>query len=327
VARLAGVDPSLVSRIVNNDPRAASTAETRQRVLDAVQSLGYRPSVAARGLRMARTMTAGLLLPDLSNPMYVSVVRGVEKAARELGYGVVIGSQIDSQPQDELTRLLTDGRVDGLLVASGSLHDDLLRDVAVDGPGPVVLVNRHVDGVPASVTVDDAAGAALAVAHLASLGHRSITAFFGPTNIDTTIRRQEGFRIECARQGVEGVEVEAGSWTAEAGYRVALGALSLPTLPTAIFASTFAMGLGALRAAREAGVPVPERLSVITLHDTELADYSHPPLTAIAMPSEEMGSEAMRLLDRMANGGKPDAIVVDSPPVLSLRGSTSPPPD
>ena len=327
VAKLAGVDPSLVSRIVNNDPRAASTAQTRQRVLDAVEQLGYRASVAARSLRTARTMTVGLLLPDLSNPMYVSIVRGVEQTARELGYGVVLGSQIDSDPRDELTRLLRDGRVDGLLVASGMLHDDLLRDAAVQGPGPIVLVNRHVEGVEASVTLDDAAGAALAVAHLASLGHTSITALLGPTEIDTTLRRQAGFRRECAERGIEAVEINAGSWTAQAGYDAVRGVLqSDEPRPTAIFASTFAMGLGTLRATRECGVEVPADLSVVTLHDSELADYTHPRLTAIAMPSEEMGATAMRMLDRMVAGDNPDQIVLTTPPALSLRSSTAPPP-
>ena len=325
VAQLAGVDPSLVSRIVNNDPQAASTPETRQRVLDAVAKLGYRASVAARNLRMARTMTVGLLLPDLTNPMYVSIVRGVESAADELGYGIVIGSRVDSAPHQELTRLLTDGRVDGLLVASGTLHDDFLRDVALNGPGPVVLVNRNVKGVLASVTVDDSAGAGLAVDHLASLGHKSITALFGPTTIDTTIRRQEGFRAHCAKHRIKGIEVDAGAWTADAGYRSAAALFKAKRRPTAIFASTFAMALGTLRASREAGIDVPSDVSVVTLHDTDLAEYCHPPLTAIAMPSEDMGAEAMRLLHRMTEGQKPSRLVVASPPFLNRRASTAEP--
>lgn len=325
VARLAGVDPSLVSRIVNNHPKAASTPETRQRVLDAVDHLGYRPSVSARSLRTARTMTIGLLLPDLSNPMYVSIVRGAEAAARDLGYGIVLGSQVDAGDDDELTRLLRDGRVDGLLVASGTLNDDVLRSAAVAGPGPIVLVNRNVPGVEASVTVDDVAGARLAVEHLASLGHDSIVGLFGPADIDTTLRRREGFRAGCAERGVAGVEIETGSWTAEAGYRTTLELIASHRVPTAIFASTIAMGLGVLRAAREASISVPADLSVITLHDSDLADFFTPPLTAIAMPSEEMGEVATRLLDEMVNGSPARRIVVQSKPELKLRQTTDRP--
>jgi LacI family transcriptional regulator len=324
VARRAGVDPSLVSRIVNNDPKAAATPETWQRVLDAVDTLGYRPSVTARGLRTARTMTIGLLLPDLTNPMYVSIVRGVEGAAVELGYETVIASRVDSEPEYELTRLLTDGRVDGLLVASGTLDDAPLVEMSARGRGPVVLVNRNVKGVPASVTVDDAAGVALAVSHLASLGHRSITALFGPSNIDTTIRRQRGFKESCKKYGIRGTGIEGGSWTPEVGYELAAKLFSGKQRCTALFASTFAMAVGALRAAREAGVDVPHDVSVITLHDSPLAEYLSPPLTVIALPSEEMGSEAVNLLHQMTTGGEPSRIVVSTPPKLILRESTGP---
>jgi LacI family transcriptional regulator len=326
VAKRAGVDPSLVSRIVNDDPRAASTPETRQRVLDAVEALGYRASVAARGLRMARTMTVGLVLPDLSNPMYASIVRGVQARARALGYGVVLGSQTDEDPDVEVSGLLRDGRVDGLLIASGTADDDYLRRAAADGLGPLVLVNRRVSGVDASVTVDDAAGAELVVAHLAELGHQSITALVGPVGIDTTIRRLEGFHAACDARGIEAVEVETGSWTAQAGYAAALGALTGPARPTAVFATTFAIGAGTLRAAREAGIDVPRDLSVITLHDADWAEYLSPPLTAVAMPSERMGADAMSLLDRLIGGGAPEHLVVADRPVLRRRGSTGAPP-
>ena len=327
VAKMAGVDPSLVSRIVNGDPRAASTPATRQRVLDAVQVLGYRASVAARGLRLARSMTVGLLLPDLSNPMYASIVRGVEVAAQEIDYGVVLGSRVDTHTKLQITRLLQDGRVDGLLVASGLLQDDALRNATEAGLGPIVLVNRNVAGAKASVIVDDRSGSELAVEHLAALGPTSITGLFGPKDMDTTVRRKKGFRRACAAASIVGREVDAGSWDSRAGYTMGLRLFqSRPLEQTAIFASTFAIGLGVLRAARECGVDIPREVSLITLHDSELAEYTSPPLTAVALPSEEMGATAMTLLHEMLTGGKPRKIVVRTPPALVLRGSTSRPP-
>lgn len=325
VARAAGVHPSLVSRVVNNHPKAYASTETRERILKAVEELGYRPHPLARGLRIARTLTLGLLLPDLANPMYASIVAGVDSRAGELGYGVVFGTHAEGGVPSTFTRLLEDGRVDGLLVASAVLKDSFMRDVAQSGVGPVVLVNRRVRGIASSVVVDDDAGAALAVEHLVGLGHRSITGVFGPANIDTARRRMAGFARACAASGISPSLVEWDSWTAHAGYEAGLSVLDDLGSTTAIFASSLVMGMGILRAARERGIAVPEELSVIALHDSDVAAYLQPQLTTVAMPTEQMGREAASLVIGQIDGLPAKHIMVKDAPQLILRASTAAP--
>lgn len=324
VATLVGVDPSLVSRVVNNDPKASASEATRKRILDAVDQLGYSANVVARSLRMAKTFTLGLLLPDLSNPMYASIVHGVESQARLRGYGVVLGSHVDGDGDDTFTRLLQQKRVDGLLVASGLLRDDFMRRISA-GSGPIVLVNRRVPGVKSSVVVDDLAGAKMAVAHLAELGHRSVAGLFGPSDIDTTIRRRKGFEEGCREAGIKPVVVEMASWNSESGYLGGLSQLAPSGRPTGIFASTLAMAIGVLRAAREIGLDVPTDVSMVGLHDSELADYLAPPLTTVWMPTEEMGAKSVDLLLDLIDGKPPRQVMVRKRPQLVLRRSTAAP--
>ena len=134
VAAVASVDPSAVSRVVNNDPRVSVSEATRKRILETVAQLGYRPNVGARGLQSSKTWTIGFILPSLSNPMYEPIARGVEMEADERGYGIVLGSQIAGRTPKTFAALLQEGRVDGLLVASSTLHDDFIREI-VERPG------------------------------------------------------------------------------------------------------------------------------------------------------------------------------------------------
>jgi LacI family transcriptional regulator len=325
VARLAGVDQSLVSRVVNDDPKASASAATRAKILAAVDQLGYRANVIARGFRVARTSTIGLLLPDFENPLYNSIIRGVEAKASELGYGIVLGAPAEGAQEETFVRLLQEGRVDGLLAASGTLRNEFMREVFTAGAGPVVLVNRRVRGVKASVVVDDHAGAQLAVRHLADLGHTTVAGLFGPAHIDTASRRRGGFEAACAEAGVEAVAIDMAEWDMKAGYAAAAKAIREIPRATAMFASTILMGVGALSAARDLGRPVPETLSVIALHDSPLAEFLGPPLTTVAMPTREMGREAAALLVDMIEGRAARQLMVSTPPRLATRRSTAAP--
>lgn len=321
VAAKAGVDPSLVSRVVNGDPKAGASATTRQRILDAVAALEYSPNVAARGLRMARTFTLGLLLPSISNPMYADIARSAARRAEERGYGLVFGVHVDGG-STALTPLLREGRVDGLLVASGLIGDASLSKFAKDGKVPVVMVNRRVRGIKPSVIVDDAMGSAAAVQHLHELGHHSIAGIFGPSAIDTSRRRRNGFVQATASLGIDAVSVEVESWDAAAGRSAATEIISEHPHVTAIFASTFAIGMGVLRAAHDADVDVPGALSVVALHDSEIADYLGPALTTVAMAVEEMADQAVDHLIELIEGGVPRSIVINSAPVVRSRASS-----
>lgn len=325
VAGLAGVDPSLVSRVVNNDPKAGASDATRLRIHDAVRELDYSPSPMARGLRMDRTWTLGLLLPSLSNPMYATIARAASERAEQAGYGFIFGTHVEGEQEETFTRLLQNGRVDGLLVASGLLGDAFLRRFVERGHGPVVMVNRRVRGVKPSVIVNDGAGTRLAVEFLSSLGHTSVAGLFGPSAIDTSKRRRVAFDAATTDEGMRSVTIDADGFDAAAGLEATHGLLELEPQTTAIFASTFAMGMGAMRAAREFGRSVPEELSVIALHDSELAAYLTPPMTTVELPVSAMASAAVDLLIELIDHKPPRSIVVKTPPILRERLSTAPP--
>ena len=325
VARIAKVDPSLVSRIVNNDPKASASPATRQRVLDAVQELGYRANSAARMLKTARTQMIGLLLPDLANPMYSAIINGVEQRCKELGYGILIGDHAEGDSEKTFTDLLERGQVDGLLIASGTLSDTFLKKEILDHYKSVVVVNRRVKGVSASVTVNDELGASLAVDHLAQFGAKSIAGIFGPPNIDTTQRRRKGFESAATRNKLKQIVIEEDSWGMEAGRKEGLELLTKKARPDVVFVSTIMMGIGFIRAAHELGIRIPNEVRVAALHDSDIANYLTPSLTTIHLPTVEMGSQSVDLLLRIIGGGMPGHLIVDTPPILVVRDSSAKP--
>ena len=322
VAALAGVDISLVSRVLNESPKAGATAETRERIVAAARSLNYRPNIAARSLRTAKAWTLGVLLPNFSNPLYTDIAAAAEQRAQERGFGLVFGSHVDGAKEETFTRLLVEGRVDGLLVASGLLSDSFLRGLSSAGAGPFALVNRRVRGLSPAVTVDDRAGAALATTHLIELGHTRIAGIFGPARIDTSQRRRKGFLDAAAQAGLDPVVVEADSWSANAGRIAAEELLRRHKRVTGIFASSFEIGMGTLRTATERGVMVPDDLSVVALHDSGLADYLNPRLTTVALPVQEMAHRAIDLLIELVDGASPSNEMIKTAPQLLRREST-----
>ena len=311
--------------MLNDHPKASAGQATRQRIVEAARELGYHPNVAARSLRTAKTWTLGLLLPNLTNPMYAAIARAAERRAQERGYGLVFGTHVEGEDEATFARMLQQGRVEGLLTASSVLSDAFLRRIAIGALGPVVMLNRRVPGVWASVTVDDAAGAALATHHLAGLGHKQVAGIFGPGRIDTTSRRRAGFVTAQEQAGINATLVEGIGLDPAAGAAAADCIFRNHPQVTGIFASTFAIATGVLRAARLAGVQIPNDLSLVALHDSELADYFNPPLTTVRMPVDEMAGRAVDLLLDLIDGAAPRSVVVRTSPVLIARESTAAP--
>jgi LacI family transcriptional regulator len=258
--------------------------------------------------------------------MYEPLVRGVERASDKHGYGIVIGSQIEGRSATTFAGLLQEGRVDGLLIASSTLHDDFIRAIVEHGPGPVVPVNRRVEGVLSSVVVDDEAASRKAVQYLRALGHKVIGGIFGPPEIDTSVRRKSGFSAGVAAAGLLPVTVDRPGWSAEDGYEGARRILIEHPAVTAIYASTFLMGIGALRAAAEGGRPVPSSLSVICLHDSPMAGFLVPPLSTVRLPTEELGAAAVEHLIERTAGGPERAIMIEGDGEIVERASTGPAP-
>lgn len=326
VALQAGVDRSVVSRVINDDPKLNVRPETRRRVKDIIEKLGYRPNAAARSLRTNRAYMFGLLIPDFANPVYAEIIKGAEAAAGALGYGLMTASSAGVRlGLSHYLDLLGQGRVDGLLFAGEESGHELaqLRTAEV----PWVLVNRTLAGSQRYVVLDDERGSRLAVDYLVSLGHRRIAHLAGPDGADTGRRRRAGYLTAMHEAGLT---VEDG-FVVHADYTPAGGAVALerllsdPRPPTAVFVANVASAVGALHTAHAHGVSVPSELSMVAVHDMPLASHLVPGLTTVRMPLEELGRRALELLARR---GPEEAIteVVTDPVELVIRQSVTTPP-
>jgi LacI family transcriptional regulator len=328
VAAHIGVDASLVSKVLNEYKNLNIPDSTRQRVLAAAAELNYRPNIAARGLKLSRTFFIGVVIPDLTNPAYASMIQGAQREASAAGYDIFLGANStvasNDMVEESFARMLMSGRVDGVLIASGTVPDSAIKSL-VQRDSPIVVVNRRVRGINASASLDDAAGAGLATNHLLDLGHRRIAMVGGPQSVETTHRRVEGFRSAQEPVGdSEAIVSLADGWDARSGYNAARELLRAHPETTAIFAGSLLSGIGVLRAAHDSGRSVPEDLSVVALHDAAIAEFTLPPLTTVAMPMEELGSAAMRLVLSFIDGESPSDLVIETPPYLVLRDSTGP---
>jgi LacI family transcriptional regulator len=318
VAAAAGVDTSVVSRVLSGDTRLSIRPETRQRVLDAASRLDYRPNTAARTLKTARTMAVGLTVPDFANQNYATIAIGAEERAATAGYVLLVASSSASERM-----LALHGRIDGLLVGMATSETPRLGQF---GRGlPALLVNRREPcGIP-SVTVDDEAGGALATRHLLALGHRVIGHVAGPQHADTARRRLHGYERALDEEGIE-VRSELvceTSFDEAGGHLAANRLLRLEPRPTALFVANVRAAIGVFAAARRLGLGIPEDLSVVGFHDAPFAGFLDPPLTTVRMPLQEMGRQAVdSLLALLAGEPVADAMVA-TPPELIVRGSTA----
>ncbi|RLK46577.1 LacI family DNA-binding transcriptional regulator [Microbacterium telephonicum] len=331
VAARAGVSVSAVSRVLSGAASARVSAQTRQRIHDAADELGYRPNFAARALKFARTNVIGLVVPELTNAFFSEVMRGVEVEANRHGYMVLL-ARAEGMPEGEnaIPRLIGEGRVDGALVQVG---DDMRQgDIQrlVESSLPVVFINSiHPAGVGA-VLLEDERGMRLATEHLLELGHTRVAFFGGLPASDTGRRREDGFRAAMNAAGVpidEQLVTHLG-YTAESG-RAAMTAVSGVTPPaTALVVANVNAAHGALLEARRLGLRVPEDVSIVAMHDAWTAENTWPPLTTVRMPLYELGRASMAaIFDRITEGTVSDLVVRDPAPLLIVRESTAAPRD
>jgi len=320
VAAAAGVDASVVSRVLSGDTRLSIRPETRQRVLDAAARLNYRPNTAARTLKTARTMAIGMIVPDLANVNYATIAQGAEEQAATAGYALLVASGSHTDRLGDLH-----GRIDGLLVGMATSETPQAADF---GHGvPAILVNRKEPCGVASVTVDDAAGALLATQYLASLGHVRIGHIAGPQNADTARRRLAGYERGLAAAGIDGgaALVAESSFDETGGNVAATRLLRVEPRPTALFVANVRAAIGAMAAARHLGMRIPEDISIVGFHDAPFTGYLDPPLTTVRLPLVEMGRQAVDHLLALLNGEPVEDAMVGTPPELVVRASAAPP--
>jgi LacI family transcriptional regulator len=323
IAQAAGVSVGLVSRVLNEDPVARATPETRQRILKAASDLGYRPNYAARALKFSRTDTISLVVPDLTNAMFTELMRGVEDESGALGYTVLLGRSESLTNQDQISQLLDQGRVDGFLLQARD--DESTQSLtALIGSSPVVLINGRLDTHPGSVMIDDRAASGTAIDYLLVRGHRDIGLINGLRSSLTARLREEGYREALQRAGIRPVE----AWITHLGYRALDAGPALAQImqngdrPSAVVVANVNAALGVLTRARELGLGVPEDLSVIAIHDAWTCDHTWPPLTTVRMPLYDLGARAVRTLhDRLRGSVGVDSVVDTVAPLVVERAS------
>jgi len=322
VGKLAKVDPSLVSRVLNNDPNASASAATKKRILGAAKKLNYTTNVSARNLKLASTKTIGLLLSDLTNPTNDLVAHGVLQRCAELGYDVIIANHADIGGDKTFVKMLSQGRVDGILAFVNSVNETEFEELSNKRFGRILPMNGKLKGIDCSVSVDDVLASEMCVDHLVGLGHTNIVGIFAPSFLDSPKRRVAGFKKACKRHGIEPKFLLTQGYTQRDGYLATLEAISKYS-PTAIFPSSNAYVLGTYRAIYENKLSIPDDVSVITVHNSEITEFLSPPLTNVMLPASEMGRVAAEKLESIIEGHQVGHVIVEIPPRLVLRQSTA----
>lgn len=325
VAEAAGVHVSTASRALNDQTATMVQEETLDRVRRAANQLGYRVNGMARALKTRRSMSIGMLVPDITNPFFPPVVRGAEEELAKAGFSLLLSST-DNDTDKARTQLDTmiEARVDGLLLGMVQRRDptiDRLRGTAI----PTVLFNRTVDDEDiSSVVPDDALGLRLAVTHLFELGHRRVGLVVGPLFTSNGERRRRAFHRAARRLGLEYHVVEATAFDEAAGLRATEQMIREFPGMTALVAGNDLLALGAIDAGLNAGLRCPRDLSVVGFNDMPLAGRLSPPLTTVNVPELTLGRRAAQaLLTVIANPDQPpESIVI--PVTLVPRGSTAP---
>jgi DNA-binding LacI/PurR family transcriptional regulator len=299
VARAADVSPQTVSRVINERPDVSP--ETRQRVQQIIDRLGYQPSAIARSLASRRTRTLGLITADFSDYFFTQVIAGAEVEARRHGYFFMLGST-ERNPQDEpeYIRLLTERHVAGILFARPSTEPDNRHLLSVLRDGiPVVTTAYYIPGANLTVVdVDNVDGAQQATHYLMECGRRQIAMITGPATWKSVHDRTKGYGLvlEAARVAVDPGLIAEGDWSYDSGYRAMQTLLARGVSFSGLFAQNDQMAIAAIRALREAGRRVPDDVAVVGYDDIPAAEYCDPPLTTIGQPMQEVGKEATRLL-------------------------------
>jgi LacI family transcriptional regulator, galactose operon repressor len=329
VARVAKVHPGTVSRALNEQTRALVNPETAQRVLEAAEQLGYRPNPIARGLKTNRSYTIGVLIPDITNPLFPPILRGIEDRLDQAGYtSLIVNTENDADLERTRLAAMRARQVDGFISATARLDRELLRELT-DAGVPLVLVNRSLeDRSTPAVTVDDRQGIRLAVEHVAGLGHRRIGHLAGPQNTSTGHRRYLGFLEAMHAAGLDPPDhdVTFSDWfTEEEGARRCAELLDRSEHLTAIVAANDLLAIGCYDTLEARGLRCPEDVSVVGFNDMPFVGHLRPPLTTVRVPQREIGTVAADLLlERLADDSQSSREVLLEP-ALVVRGSTAAP--
>ncbi len=330
IAKRSGFSISTVSRVLNKKTKKYRISEeVEQIVLKAAGELNYRPNQLARGLRLKKTHTIGLVAPDISNPFFASIIKTIQTEAHKMGYSLLVcDSDEGLELEIEHASLLSSKGIDGLIVLPVGQEFSHLQELVNDGI-PVVMLDRSFDGLSASqVVIDNRAGAFEAVEHVIQHGHRRIAIVQGLPDTFTSRGRLQGYFEALAAHGIaaDHTLVVGKDFRKENGYIETKFLLKSAHPPTALFTTSDLITLGALEAISEEGLTMPRDLSLVAFDDLDAAEFFRCPITAVAQPKEAMGEMAVKLLsDQMRNPETSEIRTIVLKPTLVVRSSVAGP--
>jgi len=322
VAKLAGVHPSTVSRVINNDSRISE--KTKEKVLFIINKLDYTPNAIARGLKTKRTYTIGMLIPNITNPFYAEIVRGIENAANKSRFNVILCNSDDKLEKEILyLNILKEKRVDGLILGTAHVKDRSILELEKKN-FPYILVSCDIAGLDKNcVIMNDIAGGTIATEYLIKLGHRKIAHITGPLEVRSAINRLEGYMIALEKNHIKYKEelIVEGDFRIAGGYKAMKKLLKLSEMPTAIFAANDLVAMGVMQAIQQKKYHIPKDFCIVGFDDIQLASFVHPPLTTVRQPTLEMGELAVKMLLRIIEKGEFNQKKVILKPELIVRKS------
>ncbi|MFB5265636.1 LacI family DNA-binding transcriptional regulator [Paenibacillus enshidis] len=326
IAREAGVSIATVSQVINGKGKISE--KRRAEIMEIMERLNYQPSAIATALTGKQTYTLGLLVPDISNPYFAELARAVEDRSRQLGYSVVICSTDNKDERVErYLNLLQQKKVDGMMIGTGISNAGILTPLLQQSI-PFALIARHMPSLAVhTVATDDRLGGALAAQHLLDLGHTRVAVLSEPAGVSSSQERLRGFRevLEKAGHTLAPERIRESTAELNAAKAAVLELLGQSAQPTALFCCNDIQAIGALQAAKELNLRVPQELSVIGFDNTILASVTSPPLTTIAQPIEDLGRHAVDLLIEELKQERQPARNMILKPELVVRESTTVP--
>jgi len=326
IANLVGVHHSTVSRALDADQKSKISPKVVRQVENAAQKLGYTPNIAASALRRNRSYAVGVLVPDITNPVFPPILRGIQDVAEAQGYTVIISNTDDTALKEQNAFRMMQGRaIEGMIMATARL-DDPIVDECRRNRIPLVLVNRTVGetGVNA-VVVDEDFGVRTALDHLFELGHKKIAHIAGPLDTSTGAARKRSFEAYLKLHDFDASLVETTKkFTVDEGYDACNRLLKRGDAFTAVVAGNDLLALGCIDALQAVGKSVPGDVSVVGGNDIPMLSRMSPALTTVKIPKYEMGSQATTILFDSIEGKDRDPLVIRLQPSLIVRESTGP---
>lgn len=325
IAKRAGVSIGTVSHVINGT--AGVREQVRQRVLEAIRSLNYQPSQLGRGLRRNQTSMLGMIIPDVTNPFFPAVIRGVEDVAYRRSYRVVLCNTDNDRKEISYLNELESYRPAGLLLipAAESRVAAPLNRLAASG-APVVCIDRQPPGWKGDVVlVDNEEGTYNATRHLLRMGHRKLAVITGPQHLANAVQRLKGFQraLKEAKISIEPEYIQEARFDRHSGYDAAMRLLRMLPRPSAILACNDMMALGTLQAVRESNLRCPEEVSIVGFDNLEFTEFTAPALTSVHQPGYQLGATAARRLLERLDGLSPEPRTIVLQTELRIRSSVS----